>query len=339
MSENEINKDQKILDVKNLSVRFETEEGIVRAVNGIDLELGYHRTLGLVGETGAGKTTTALALLRLVQIPPGVVECDKLEIGGRDIRELSVERLEQIRGKDISMIFQDPMTALNPVFTVGDQIAESLELHEHLNHEQALERAGDMLEMVGIPRSRAKEYPHQFSGGMKQRVVIAIALACNPKLLIADEPTTALDVTIQAQVLELMNELKTKYDTSMIMITHDLGIVAEVCDEVAVMYAGRIIEQGTLEDVFRNTMHPYTEGLFNSLPNIKNRTVRLKPIMGLMPDPTNLPPGCAFAPRCNYATEECTKKIPELKSVSPTHKCACCAYEREGFCIERRAKK
>ena len=174
---------------------------------------------------------------------------------------------------------------------------------------------------------------------MKQRVVIAIALACNPKLLIADEPTTALDVTIQAQVLELMNDLKTKYDTSMIMITHDLGIVAEVCDEVAVMYAGRIIEQGTLEDVFRETMHPYTEGLFNSLPNIKNRTARLKPIIGLMPDPTNLPPGCAFAPRCNYATEECTKKIPELKAVSPTHKCACCAYEREGFCIERRAKK
>ena len=235
MSETENHANEKILDVKNLSVRFETEDGIVRAVNGIDLELGYKRTLGLVGETGAGKTTTALALLRLVPVPPGVVECDKLEIGGRDIRELSTEHMEQIRGKDISMIFQDPMTALNPVFTVGDQIAESLELHEHLSHEKALERAGDMLEMVGIPRARGREYPHQFSGGMKQRVVIAIALACNPKLLIADEPTTALDVTIQAQVLELMNDLKTKYDTSMIMITHDLGIVAEVCDEVAVI--------------------------------------------------------------------------------------------------------
>ena len=228
------------------------------------------------------------------------------------------------------------MTALNPVFTVGDQIAESLELHEKMNHEEALKKAGDMLEMVGIPRSREKEYPHQFSGGMKQRVVIAIALACNPKLLIADEPTTALDVTIQAQVLELMGDLKEKYDTSIIMITHDLGIVAEVCDEVAVMYAGRIVEQGTLEDVFNQTMHPYTEGLFNSLPNIKDRKAMLKPIHGLMPDPVSLPPGCAFAPRCNYATEACTQRIPELKDVSNTHKVACLGYEQKGFCIERR---
>lgn len=328
-----------ILNIENLRVRFETEDGIVRAVNGIDLKLGYRKTLGLVGETGAGKTTTALAALRLVPDPPGVVECDRLEIDGQDVRGMSAQRLEQVRGKDISMIFQDPMTALNPVFTVGEQIAESIEIHEHLHKDEAMKKAGDMLELVGIPRARLTEYPHQFSGGMKQRVVIAIALACNPKLLIADEPTTALDVTIQAQVLELMNELKEKYNTSMIMITHDLGIVAEVCDEVAVMYAGRIIEQGSLEEVFGSTLHPYTEGLFNSLPNIKNRQNKLKPIHGLMPDPTNLPEGCAFAPRCAYATEACSKCVPELKSMGGTHKVACSAYDRDpGFLLERRKK-
>ncbi|MEA5059607.1 MAG: ABC transporter ATP-binding protein [Clostridia bacterium] len=331
---NRENKDL-ILDIENLVVRYETEDGIVRALNGIDLKLGYKRTIGLVGETGAGKTTAALAMLRLVPNPPGVVSCDKLFIDGQDILSVPIHEMEQIRGQEISMIFQDPMTALNPVFTVGEQIAESLEIHEHLSKKDALKRAGEMLELVGIPASRANEYPHQFSGGMKQRVVIAIALACNPKLLIADEPTTALDVTIQAQVLELMNSLKEKYDTSMIMITHDLGIVAEVCDEVAVMYAGRIVEQGTLEDVFNHTLHPYTEGLFNSLPNIKNRQAKLKPIKGLMPDPTNLPSGCAFAPRCNYATEACWKGQPPIRRVSDTHTVACVAYDRPDFHIQR----
>ncbi|HPK16386.1 MAG TPA: ABC transporter ATP-binding protein [Clostridia bacterium] len=324
-----------ILDIENLVVRYETEDGVVRALNGIDLQLGYRQTLGLVGETGAGKTTAALAMLRLVPDPPGVVECGRLMIDGRDILNLPSAKMDEVRGKDISMIFQDPMTALNPVFTVGEQIAESLQMHENMDKEASMKRAKEMLELVGIPGSRANEYPHQFSGGMKQRVVIAIALACNPKLLIADEPTTALDVTIQAQVLELMNELKEKYNTSMIMITHDLGIVAEVCDSVAVMYAGRIIEQGTLQDVFEHTMHPYTEGLFNSLPNIKNRTVMLKPIKGLMPDPTSLPEGCAFAPRCDYATEACQLRQPELRHAGPTHKYACVAYEQEGFHIKR----
>ncbi len=328
-------KENLILDIENLVVRYETEDGIVHALNGIDLKLGYRQTIGLVGETGAGKTTAALSVLRLVPDPPGVVECDKLMVDGRDILNLPSAKMDEVRGKDVSMIFQDPMTALNPVFTVGEQIAESLELHEHLDKKAAMERAKEMLELVGIPGSRANEYPHQFSGGMKQRVVIAIALACNPKLLIADEPTTALDVTIQAQVLELMNELKEKYDTSMIMITHDLGIVAEVCDTVAVMYAGRIVEQGTLEDIFDHTMHPYTEGLFNSLPNIQNRTAMLKPIKGLMPDPTDLPEGCAFAPRCDYATEECRKRCPTLKKASETHSFACLAYENEGFHIKR----
>lgn len=324
-----------VLDIQNLVVRYETEDGIVHALNGIDLQLGYKQTIGLVGETGAGKTTAALAMLRLVPDPPGVVECDKLMIDGRDILNLPAAKMDEVRGKDISMIFQDPMTALNPVFTVGEQIAESLQIHEKLDSKAAMERAKEMLELVGIPGERANEYPHQFSGGMKQRVVIAIALACNPKLLIADEPTTALDVTIQAQVLELMNRLKQQYDTSMIMITHDLGIVAEVCDTVAVMYAGRIVEQGTLEDIFNHTRHPYTEGLFNSLPNIKNRTAMLKPIKGLMPDPTNLPAGCSFSPRCDYATEECRRRQPALVQAGPTHKFACLAYEQEGFHIKR----
>ena len=328
-------KNQLILDVKNLVVRYETEDGVVHALNGIDLQLGYRQTIGLVGETGAGKTTAALAILRLVPDPPGVVECDRLMIEGRDILNLPAAKMDEVRGKDVSMIFQDPMTALNPVFTVGEQIAESLQLHEGLDKNAAMERAKQMLELVGIPGERANEYPHQFSGGMKQRVMIAIALACNPKLLIADEPTTALDVTIQAQVLELMSELKEKYDTSMIMITHDLGIVAEVCDTVAVMYAGRIVEQGTLEDVFNHTLHPYTEGLFNSLPNIKNRTAMLKPIKGLMPDPTNLPKGCAFAPRCDYATPACFERQPQLQQASPTHQFACLAYEQPGFHIKR----
>ena len=266
--------DQKnmVLDVENLNVKFVLEEETVEAVNGISLQIREGETLGLVGETGAGKTTTALSILRLIDSPPGVMECDKLEVCGEDILHMSVVELEHTRGSLVSMIFQDPMTSLNPVFTVGYQIAESLERHEHLNKQEAWEKAEDMLELVGIPRERAIEYPHQFSGGMKQRVIIAIALACSPKLLIADEPTTALDVTIQAQILHLMRELKEKQNTSMIMITHDLGIVAETCDRVAVMYAGRIIEEGNLDEVFNHTKHPYTEGLFNSLPNIKNRT-------------------------------------------------------------------
>ncbi|HHU12971.1 MAG TPA: ABC transporter ATP-binding protein [Clostridiaceae bacterium] len=325
-----------ILDVKNLVVRYETEDGIVHAINGIDLQLGYRETLGLVGETGAGKTTAALAMLRLVPDPPGVVECERLTIDGRDILNMPSAKMDDVRGKDISMVFQDPMTALNPVFTVGEQIAESLQIHEHLDKRDAMKRAREMLELVGIPGSRAGDYPHEFSGGMKQRVVIAIALACNPKLLIADEPTTALDVTIQAQVLELMTTLKEKYDTSMIMITHDLGIVAEVCDVVAVMYAGHIVEQGTLEDVFNRTKHPYTEGLFNSLPNIYNRTAMLKPIKGLMSDPTDPPPGCPFEPRCEYALAECKTRNPDLVPAGPTHKVACLAYEQEGFHIKRR---
>ena len=328
-------KNDLILDVQNLNVRFETEDGIVRAVNNLDLRLSRGRAIGLVGETGAGKTTTALALLRLVPDPPGVVECGKMELDGRDLLGMSVKDLERTRGKNVAMIFQDPMTALNPVFTVGDQIAESIQIHENLTPVESQKRAVEMLELVGIPGDRAGEYPHQFSGGMKQRVVIAISLACRPQLLIADEPTTALDVTIQAQVLNLMKNLREKYRTSFIMITHDLGIVAEICDEVAVMYSGNIVEKGTLEDVFNRTKHPYTEGLFNSLPNILDRKAMLTPIKGLMPDPINLPEGCPFRPRCPYAGEDC-KAEQTLRQISGTHTVRCCAYDRPGFHIGRK---
>ncbi len=325
-----------ILDVSDLKVRYETEDGVVHAVNGVNIQLERKKTLGLVGETGAGKTTTAMAMMRLIPSPPGVIECNKIIIDGMDVMNMSPRQLEEVRGQEISMIFQDPMTALNPVFTVGEQIAESIEIHEKLSKKDAFVKAVEMLEMVGIPGSRAHEYPHQFSGGMKQRVVIAIALACNPKLLIADEPTTALDVTIQAQVLELMKRLKQQYDTSMILITHDLGIVAEVCDEVMVMYAGRIVEQGTLKEVFNHTKHPYTEGLFGSIPNINDRKSELQPIPGLMPDPTELPEGCTFASRCPYATEDCEKKQPEYRYMGGTHYVACIAYDDPDFHIKRR---
>ena len=331
------NKNDLVLDIENLSVRFATEDGVVNAVNGLDLRIEKGKAIGLVGETGAGKTTTALSILRLVPDPPGVVDCDKLEVNGQDILSMSAKELEKVRGKEVSMIFQDPMTALNPVFTVGDQIAESISIHENVSMVEAQKLAVGMLELVGIPGERAGDYPHQFSGGMKQRVVIAIALACHPQLLIADEPTTALDVTIQAQVLDLMKNLRKQYQTSLIMITHDLGIVAEVCDEVAVMYAGNVVEQGTLEDVFNHTMHPYTEGLFNSLPNVNDRKSKLKPIPGLMPDPTALPEGCPFHPRCQYATEAC-KQVQEKRYVSDTHFIRCCAYDRPGFHIERKEK-
>ena len=329
------NKKDLILDIKDLVIHYETDDGTVEAVNGLDIQLEYGKTLGLVGETGSGKTTTALSILRLVPDPPGVIKNGSITLDGKDILNLPQKDLESIRGNLVSMIFQDPMTSLNPVLTVGEQIAEVIGLHKNISEKEAADKAGQMLEVVGIPKERYGEYPHQFSGGMKQRVVIAMALACNPKLLIADEPTTALDVTIQAQVLETMKELREKFGSAMIMITHDLGIIAEVCDEVSVVYAGQIVEHGTLEDVFERTLHPYTEGLFGSLPNIEERRHRLQPIPGLMPDPTDLPKGCCFAPRCKYCTEACTKARPEMKWVSDTHYVRCSRYDEPGFKIER----
>ena len=315
-----------ILDIKDLVIHYETDDGVVEAVNGIDIQLEHGKTLGLVGETGSGKTTTALSILRLVPDPPGVIKNGSILLDGKDILNMPQKELEAIRGNTVSMIFQDPMTSLNPVLTVGDQIAEVIKLHDKISEKEAEQRAGDMLEVVGIPRERFGEYPHQFSGGMKQRVVIAMALACNPKLLLADEPTTALDVTIQAQVLETMKDLRKKFGSAMIMITHDLGVVAEVCDKVAIMYAGEIVEYGTLDQVYRRPVHPYTKGLFASIPDLHKHVRRLTPIKGLMPDPSNLPEGCTFCPRCPAAMERCSKEAPQYVEVESGHmvKCFCC---------------
>ena len=326
---------ENILEIKDLVVHYETDDGCVKAVNGLSFSIGRERTLGLVGETGAGKTTTALSILNLVPSPPGVIKSGSIVLDGEDVLQMSEKELEQMRGNDVAMIFQDPMTALNPVITVGEQIAESIMLHEHVSQKEAMERAKEMLKLVGIAESRAYEYPHQFSGGMKQRVVIAIALTCQPNLLIADEPTTALDVTIQAQVLDLMQDLIRRNHMSMLLITHDLGVVAEVCNDVAVMYAGRIVEIGSTDEVFNATAHPYTEGLFGSLPNLKDQGEELEPIRGMMPDPMHLPEGCAFAPRCPYATEACSASVPYLRPMGGTHFVACHAYDRENFRLRR----
>ncbi len=320
---------ENVIEIENLWVEYKTMDGIVKAVNGLDLSVKRGQTLGLVGETGAGKTTTGLSILRLVQEPQGKIISGTIRFGGKNLLDLREEEMESIRVSQMSMIFQDPMTSLNPVLIVEEQISEVILRHQKLSTDEALEKAREMLEMVGIPRERGREYPHQFSGGMKQRVVIAIALACNPQFLIADEPTTALDVTIQAQVLEMIKELRDTRGTSMLMITHDLGIVAEVCDEVSVIYAGHIIEHGTLEDIFDHDLHPYTQGLFDSLPNMKDRKAKLKPIPGLMPDPTDLPKGCAFSPRCPYATDKCREVKPERVYRNDNHYVECHLYTKD----------
>lgn len=327
-------KQEYAVDVEKLNIVFQTDDATVYAVNSIDMKLKKGSIKGLVGETGAGKTTSMLALMKLVP-NPGIVKTDKLVINGKDLNKMSDDELCSFRGKDISMIFQDPMTSLNPVMTVGEQIGESILLHNKVNKREAMDRAKRMLTLVGIAPERAAEYPHQFSGGMRQRVGIAIALACEPAVLIADEPTTALDVTIQAQVLKLMKNLQAELGTSMLLITHDLGVVAQMCDEVAVMYAGSIVEEGTAEDIFNKTMHPYTEGLFHSLPNVRHRGMKLQPINGLMPDPSQIVPGCSFADRCPYAAERCFKEKPALQMVDDTHKVACLAYDNPEFHIKR----
>ena len=324
-----------VLEIKDLVVHYETDDGCVEAVNGLSISIGRERTLGLVGETGAGKTTTALSILNLVPNPPGVIKSGEILVEGKNVLQMSEKELESMRGNDVAMLFQDPMTALNPVMTVGSQIAESIQLHQNVDAKEAMEKAKEMLRTVGISDSRAGDYPHQFSGGMKQRVIIAIALACQPNLLIADEPTTALDVTIQAQVLSLMKDLIVNNHMSMLLITHDLGVVAETCDDVAVVYAGRIVEVGSADDVFNHTRHPYTEGLFDSLPNLRQRGEELVPIKGLMPDPMNLPQGCTFAERCPYATEACRENIPELRHVEGSHYVACDAYRDPSFRLRR----
>jgi peptide/nickel transport system ATP-binding protein len=321
-----IGNDGYLLNISDLSVHYFLEDGTVRAVNDLNFFLKSGETIGLVGETGAGKTTTALSIMRLIQSPPGMVINGKIEFQGGNLLDLSEAEMRKVRGNKIAMIFQDPMTSLNPVMTVREQIAEVILLHEHISSAEALEKADEMLDKVGIRLERVNEYPHMFSGGMRQRVVIAIALACNPALLIADEPTTALDVTIQAQVLELMRKLKDEFNTSMIMITHDLGIVADICDKVAIMYAGSVVEYADKFELFRNPKHPYTIGLFNSIPDIFSDVESLKPIKGLMPDPMNLPSGCPFHPRCDHVKPECSKIAPGRTDVGENHFVKCLLF-------------
>ena len=320
--------EEKLLEVKNLTIEYSTDDAMIHAVNDVSFSLSKGKTLGLVGETGAGKTTIAKSIMRILA-PQAKKASGEIIFEGSDLFSLSEKEMQKVRGNKIAMIFQDPMTALNPIERVGSQIAETIKRHNEISAKEAQERACDMLEMVGIPMERYEEYPHEFSGGMKQRVVIAMALACNPALLLADEPTTALDVTIQAQVLEMMLNLKEKLNTSVIMITHDLGVAANFCNDVAVVYAGEIVERGSVEEIFDYPMHPYTVGLFNSLPRIDSKERRLKPIKGLMPDPSIVIPGCRFSERCPYATDKCKTARPESIELRPGHMVKCFKAQEE----------
>ena len=320
---------ENMLNVENLVIHYETDEEVVEAVNNISFRLKKGEVLGLVGETGAGKTTTALGIMGLLPPKVGHVIQGKIELDGENLLDKSEREMRNIRGKKISMIFQDPMTALNPVKTVGEQIAEVVLLHSHCSKVEALRRAQDMLAMVGIVPERYKDYPHQFSGGMKQRIVIAIALACEPELLIADEPTTALDVTIQAQILDMMRSLQKKQGTSMILITHDLGVVAEMCDHCAVMYAGELVEYGTVEEIFDNPKHPYTKALYQSIPSLDKDVDRLHVVPGMVTDPSNLPEYCSFADRCEAKCDLCEKADPKMIRLNEEHCVKCLQYTKE----------
>ena len=312
------------LSVKNLTVEYTSGKSVIHAVNDVSFDMKRGETLALVGETGAGKTTIAKSILRILPNPPAKIRGGEIWLDDEDLLQKPEADMLHVRGKKIAMIFQDPMTALNPVISVGKQVEEGLLLHNNYTAEEAKEKAKEMFDLVGISHTRYNDYPFEFSGGMKQRVVIAMALACNPELLLADEPTTALDVTIQAQILELMANLKKQYGTAMILVTHDLGVVAQNCDNVAIVYAGQIIEYGSKYEIFVNKAHPYTKGLFDSLPSMNDDADRLKPIPGSMPDPANLPEGCAFHPRCPYATDKCRQGEIPLVEIGPDHKCRCC---------------
>ena len=317
-------KKEYFLSVKDLVVEYTLDGEVIHAVNGVSFNMEKGKTLALVGETGAGKTSIAKAILRVLPDPPAKIKSGEIWLDGENILAIDEKHMRKIRGQKISMIFQDPMTALNPVMRVADQIVEGILQHNKISRAEAFNRACDMLNMVGISDDRANEYPHQFSGGMKQRVVIALALACSPELLLADEPTTALDVTIQAQVLDMIKDLREKFNTSMIMISHDLGVVAEVSDDVAVIYAGEVIEYGSKEQIFDNPNHPYTNGLISALPDLNKDEPRLHPILGLPPDPRALPQGCHFNPRCPYASEECRGEHVQLQEIEPGHFTRCC---------------
>ena len=323
---------ERLLDVKNLKTYFFTDEGVVRAVDGVDLYIEKGETLGVVGESGCGKSVTALSIMKLIPQPPGRIVEGEIIYNGTNLVTLAPNRMRKIRGKEISMIFQEPMTSLNPVFTCGEQIAEAIRLHEGLGRREAMAKTVDMLKLVHIPNAerRVKEYPHQLSGGMRQRIMIAMALSCNPNLLIADEPTTALDVTIQAQILELLNELKSKLHMAVMLITHDMGVIAETAQRVVVMYAAKVAEEAPVADLFKEPLHPYTQGLLRSIPRIDLAATarrRLETIAGSVPTLRgDIAPGCRFAPRCPFVKSVCTEKDPVLKEVKPGHKVSCWLY-------------
>lgn len=312
---------ENILEIKNLHVHYVTEDDVIKAVNGVNLEIRKGESLGLVGETGAGKTTTALSIMQLVPYPPGIIVDGEINLKGKNLNYNTEKENRQLRGNGISMIFQDSMTALNPIMTVGDQLAEVVMTHKNVNKTEAKKQVTELLQIVGVKSDRYNDYPHQFSGGMKQRVMICMALLCNPELLIADEPTTALDVTIQAQVLDLINNLRKKYNMSMLLITHDLGVVAETCDRVAIMYSGQVVEFGTVEEVYTNPRHPYTKGLFESIPKLEEDNEVLIPIEGSIANPAALPNGCYFHPRCKYKKEICERVSPEVQGMGQFCKC------------------
>jgi peptide/nickel transport system ATP-binding protein len=322
---------ERLLEIRGLKTHFDTDDGVVRAVDGVDLTIDRGETLGVVGESGCGKTVTAMTVLKLIQMPPGRIAAGSILWQGRDLVPLEPNEMRKIRGKEIAIIFQEPMTSLNPVYTVGDQIAEVIRLHEGMNRRDAMDRTVEMLRLVNIstPERRVRDYPHQFSGGMRQRVMIAMALSCNPKLLIADEPTTALDVTIQAQILDLLGEMKSRFGMAIMLITHAMGVVAETTQRVVVMYAGRVVEEASVERLFAHPLHPYTQGLIRSIPRIDTsvgKKQRLEAIAGLVPSLIDPPPGCRFAPRCKFATPACTEAVPELRAVDTDHKVACILY-------------
>ena len=322
---------ERLLEICGLKTHFDTDDGVVRAVDGVDLTIDRGETLGVVGESGCGKTVTAMTVLKLIQMPPGRIAEGSILWQGRDLVPLGPDEMRKIRSKEIAIIFQEPMTSLNPVYTVGDQIAEVIREHENVNRRDAMDRTVEMLRLVNIPtpERRVRDYPHQFSGGMRQRVMIAMALSCNPKLLIADEPTTALDVTIQAQILDLLGEMKSRFGMAIMLITHAMGVVAETAQRVVVMYAGRVVEEASVERLFAQPLHPYTRGLIRSIPRIDTsvgKKQRLEAISGLVPSLIDPPPGCRFAPRCKFATPACTVSVPELRAVETDHKVACILY-------------